>query len=65
MKANVGSYDRIIRLIAGLVAIGLGIYFQSWWGALGVVLIITAAFSFCPLYPLLGINTCMKSTTGK
>ncbi|MBI4849486.1 MAG: DUF2892 domain-containing protein, partial [Nitrospirae bacterium] len=30
MKANIGSADRTIRIVAGLAAIGLGVYFKSW-----------------------------------
>ncbi|MBL7969891.1 MAG: DUF2892 domain-containing protein [Prolixibacteraceae bacterium] len=57
MKCNVGSTDRILRLVAGLgIAIG-GVVFESYWGLIGVVLLATAVFRFCPLYPLLGIDT--------
>lgn len=60
MKCNVGSTDRIIRLVVGIgIAIG-GVIFESYWGLIGVVLIATAVFQFCPLYPLLGINTNKK-----
>lgn len=60
MKINVGSTDRILRLVAGIgIAIG-GIIFESYWGLIGVALLATAVFRFCPLYPLLGINTDKK-----
>lgn len=60
MKCNIGSTDRILRLVAGLgIAIG-GVIFESYWGLIGVVLIATAVFRFCPLYTLLGINTDKK-----
>lgn len=58
MKANVGSADKIVRIVAGVAAMGAGFYFQSWWGALGLVPLATAVLNFCPLYTLLGINTC-------
>ncbi|MEN8216307.1 MAG: YgaP-like transmembrane domain [Pseudomonadota bacterium] len=32
MKANVGTGDKIFRVIVGLGIIGAGVYFQSWWG---------------------------------
>ncbi len=35
--------------------------YQSWWGLIGLVLIGTAAISYCPPYSLLGINTRGKS----
>ena len=41
MKANVGSADRIIRFILGVVILALGFYFKSWWGIVGIVPIIT------------------------
>lgn len=55
---NVGSIDKIIRIIAGLVAIGVGFYFNSWWGTVGIVPIFTALMGWCPAYTLFGIKTC-------
>ena len=62
MKRNVGAVDRAIRLVLGATVIGAGVFYQSWWGAIGVVLIATAAMSWCPPYAMLGINTCKKDT---
>lgn len=60
MKINIGSTDRILRLVVGIgIAIG-GVIFESYWGLIGVALLATAVFRFCPLYPLLGINTDKK-----
>ena len=65
MKINMGSLDRILRIVAGLVIIGAGIAFKSWCGVIGVILLATAAIGFCPLYTLLGVSTCkLKSGTG-
>lgn len=59
MKANVGGMDRILRIVAGLALIGLTLTGTiGVWGWIGVVLLATSAVGFCPLYPLLGINTC-------
>jgi len=59
MKANVGGIDRILRLVLGLVLIGLTLSGTiGVWGWLGLVLVGTAAIGFCPLYPLIGLNTC-------
>ena len=58
MTKNVGSLDRVIRLILGLVIIGLGVAFQSWWGVIGVIPIVTAVISWCPPYAMLGLSTC-------
>lgn len=57
MKKNVGKIDKAIRLIAGLIVGGLGIYYQSWWGLIGIIPIATSLMSFCPFYPILGIKT--------
>ena len=58
MKKNVGGADKTIRIVAGIAAVGAGIYFQSWWGVVGLVLIGTALIGWCPPYALLGFNTC-------
>ncbi len=58
MQKNVGSADRTIRIIVGLAIIGAGVYYQSWWGAIGLVPLATALLGWCPPYSLLGINTC-------
>jgi hypothetical protein len=59
MKSNVGGIDRILRLAAGLVLIALTLAGTiGVWGWIGVVLVATAAFRFCPLYTVLGFSTC-------
>ena len=58
MKKNVGTIDRSIRALAGLVIIAIGVVFQSWWGTLGLIPLATAAIGWCPPYAILGFNTC-------
>lgn len=59
MKANVGGIDRILRIVAGLVLIGLAIAgIGAPWTWIGIVPLATGLFSFCPFYPLLGISSC-------
>ncbi len=59
MKANVGTVDRIVRIVVGLVLIGLSAMGTiGVWGWIGVVPLVTGLFSFCPLYTVLGMNTC-------
>ncbi|WP_201586491.1 YgaP family membrane protein [Psychrobacter jeotgali] len=60
MNINVGSTDRMLRIIAGIIIIGLGIYYQSWWGVIGLIPLITGLFRVCPLYKMLGMNTCKR-----
>jgi len=59
MKTNVGGIDRILRIVLGIVLIGLAATGTvGWWGWLGVVPLLTGLFSTCPLYSALGWNTC-------
>ncbi|MGV6828777.1 MAG: YgaP family membrane protein [Flavobacteriales bacterium] len=64
MKKNMGGADRIIRIIIAAV-IGYLFYNGTIAGTLGYVLLalaivflLTSFINFCPLYTLLGINTC-------
>lgn len=57
MKQNVGNVDKAIRIILAIVIAALGIYYKNWWGLVALVPLATALMSFCPLYPLLKINT--------
>ena len=59
MKVNVGGTDRLLRVIAGIVLIGLTLMgIIGVWGWIGLILLATGIFSFCPAYGLLGIKTC-------
>jgi hypothetical protein len=58
MKVNIGTVDRVVRVIVGLAIIGVGIYFRSWWGLIGLAPLLTAAVRFCPAYVPFGMNTC-------
>lgn len=60
MKCNVGRTDRIVRIILGLVIALLGVVFNSWWGLVGMIPLVTGLFAFCPAYFLLNINTGAK-----
>lgn len=64
MKKNMGSVDRLIRLIIAAV-LGFLFYNGTLTGTIGIVAVVvagvfalTSLLSFCPLYTLLGINTC-------
>ena len=59
MKINVGMLDRTLRILAGLVLLGL--MFTGTigaWGWSGVVPLATGLFRFCPLYTMLGFSSC-------
>ena len=64
MKLNVGGVDRILRIVGGVALIGLAATGTvGLWGYIGVVPLLTGAVGFCPVYPLIGLNTCsMKKT---
>jgi hypothetical protein len=58
MKKNVGKVDMIIRLIIAIVIAALGIVYESWWGLIAIIPLVTAFVKFCPLYTLFGCSTC-------
>ncbi len=60
MQCNVGKTDRAVRIVAGVAIIAAGFYFQSWWGAIGIVPLMTGTLRWCPPYQLLGISTDKK-----
>lgn len=62
MKANVGGFDRSFRVVLGLIVIGLGVYFRSWWGALGAIPFLTGTLRWCPVYLPFGMSTCSDSS---
>jgi hypothetical protein len=58
-KTNVGGIDRVLRIVAGLVLIALTLMGTIGpWGWIGIVLLVTGLFSTCPLYSIIGMNTC-------
>lgn len=62
MQKNVGTNDRIVRAIVGVVLVVMANFFVTGWvmwllWAFGVILLITAALGYCHIYTLLGIST--------
>ena len=65
MKINEGTIDRSLRVVVGLVLIGLAASGTvGVWGWIGVVPLVTGVFKFCPAYTLLGMNTCPMKKEG-
>jgi hypothetical protein len=61
MKVNEGTLDRGLRVVAGLTLIALAATGTvGAWGWIGVVPLLTGAVGLCPLYSVLGINTCRR-----
>ncbi|MDP2089072.1 MAG: DUF2892 domain-containing protein [Flavobacteriaceae bacterium] len=64
MKKNVGKTDKIIRTVLAIAVICIAHFMveESPWNyilyAFGTILILTSIFSYCPAYPLLGMDTC-------
>jgi hypothetical protein len=68
MTANVGTIDRAARIVIGLslIAAALGLFgpaYQSVWGWIGVIPVLTGLIGWCPLYSILGIRACKTRRT--
>lgn len=62
MTANVGTVDRVIRGLVGLVLLAMVFVGpQTAWGWIGLIPLVTAIVGICPAYSLLGIRTCPTS----
>lgn len=58
IMCNVGSTDKKIRIILGLIIIVTLFAMKSWFWLLGLIPLVTGLLDFCPLYAILGIKTC-------
>lgn len=62
MSHNTSSIDRIIRVIIGVALLALVFVGpKTPWGWIGLVPLATAAIGYCPLYAILGVNTCGRT----
>lgn len=65
MKTNVGGIDRILRIVVGVILIALTLMGTiGAWGWIGIVPLATGIFRTCPLYSLIGFNTCPSGSGG-
>ena len=60
MKSNVGGIDKWLRIAVGIALVAWAAIGGPVWAWIGVVPLATGLFNFCPLYRLLGINTCKR-----
>jgi hypothetical protein len=63
MTPNVGTFDRVLRVVVGLalIAAAFGLYgpaYQTIWGWVGLVPLVTGFVGWCPAYTLIGVDTC-------
>ena len=66
MIQNVGGLDRVLRIVVGLVLIGLAATDNiGAWGYIGVVPLLTGLFRFCPAYSIFGCKTGSCGTSAK
>ncbi len=59
MKKNEGTLDRVLRVSAGVLIL---IFVSTPWNYIGIVPILTGLVGVCPLYTLIGLNTCPRKT---
>ncbi|MFW9604992.1 MAG: DUF2892 domain-containing protein [Pseudomonas sp.] len=58
MQKNVGGIDKIARLLVGIALITWAVFGGPIWAWIGVIPLATGLLNWCPIYPLLKINTC-------
>ena len=61
MKKNVGSADKVIRVIIALLLFSLYFFLEGnarYWALVGFVPLLTGLMNFCPLYTIFGLSTC-------
>ncbi len=63
MNVNMGMVDRLVRVIAGLIILGVGLHYHSWWGLIGLLPILTGTVGFCPGYVPFGFRTNRPKTS--
>jgi hypothetical protein len=63
LSFNVGRFDHLIRILIGILLMSLAdMNVIGAWGWFGVIPLITGALRYCPIYSLLGVNTCKDSS---
>ncbi len=57
-----GNVDRTSRLVGGVIIVAVGVYMQSWWGAVGLIPLATGSLKWCPLYLPFNFSTAEKKS---
>jgi len=61
MKANVGGFDKVARIVVGVALLSLLVWMEGnlrWLGLIGLVPLATGLTGWCPAYIPFGISTC-------
>lgn len=62
MQANIGTVDRVLRVVIGLILIGLAATGRvGAWGWIGILPLLTGIVRVCPAYSIFGVTTCAAS----
>jgi hypothetical protein len=67
MKNNVGSIDKVVRIVIGIALLSMLFLVEGsakWFGLIGIVPLGTALVGWCPLYSVLGLSTCPPEGSG-
>lgn len=57
MKKNVGYWDSILRTVAGVIIVSLGLFYDNYWGFAGLILVFTGVVGYCPVYRLFNFTS--------
>ncbi len=63
MKNNVVGIDRGMRILLGAAVIAVGIFYQNYWAAIGLVPFLTGIIGWCPAYSFIGKSSCDVTPT--
>jgi len=67
MTTNVGGIDRVLRIVIGIAVLALFFMLEGnarYWALVGLVPLFTGLFRTCPLYSVIGVNTCPMKKGG-
>jgi hypothetical protein len=67
MTTNVGGIDRVLRIVVGIAVLALFFMLEGnarYWALVGLVPLFTGLFRTCPLYSVIGVNTCPMKKGG-
>jgi hypothetical protein len=67
MTSNVGGIDRVLRIVVGIAVLALFFVLEGnarYWALVGLVPLFTGVFQTCPLYSVIGVNTCPMKKGG-